>query len=73
MVIEMTEETVPYECLVCDNIYNPKAGDPKSGIPPGVEFDALPDDQGLPGVWGRKRSVRESAAMIRLNRAYDYQ
>lgn len=27
---------VPYECLVCGYIYDPKAGDPKAGIPPGV-------------------------------------
>ena len=48
MVIEMTEDTVPYECLVCDYIYNPKAGDPKDGIPLGVEFNALPDDRVCP-------------------------
>jgi len=41
--MEMTKETVPYECLVGDYIY-----DPKAGIPPGVEFDALPDDRICP-------------------------
>jgi len=44
MVTEMTDQMVPYECSVCGYIYDPKGGDPKSGIPPGVEFDALPDD-----------------------------
>ena len=44
MVREMTEEMGPYECLVCGYINDPKAGDPKARIPPGVEFDALPDD-----------------------------
>jgi rubredoxin len=40
----MTDEMVRYECLVCGYIYDPKIGDPKVGIPPGVEFDALPED-----------------------------
>ncbi|MGD1004587.1 MAG: rubredoxin [Methanoregulaceae archaeon] len=35
---------VPYKCVVCEYIYDPKIGDPTSGIAPGVEFDALPDD-----------------------------
>jgi len=33
-----------YECLICGYIYNPEAGDPLSGIPPGVEFPDLPHD-----------------------------
>ncbi|MGA2121594.1 MAG: rubredoxin [Methanoregula sp.] len=33
-----------YECLVCGYIYDPKKGDPKAGIQPGMEFNALPDD-----------------------------
>jgi rubredoxin len=33
-----------YECLVCGYIYDPEAGDPAGGIPPGVEFSALPED-----------------------------
>lgn len=40
----MTDEMVRYECLICGYIYDPKIGDPKGGIPPGVEFNALPDD-----------------------------
>jgi rubredoxin len=39
---------VRYECLVCGYIYDPKIGDPKAGILPGVEFDALPDDRVCP-------------------------
>jgi len=35
---------VPYKCLVCGYIYDPKVGDPTAGILPGVEFDALPDN-----------------------------
>ena len=33
-----------YKCIVCGYIYDPKIGDPKGGIPPGMEFNALPDD-----------------------------
>jgi rubredoxin len=40
----MTDEMVRYVCLVCGYIYDPEIGDAKAGIPPGVEFDALPDD-----------------------------
>jgi rubredoxin len=40
----MTDQMVPYKCLVCGYIYDPKVGDPTAGILPGVEFDALPDD-----------------------------
>jgi rubredoxin len=41
---EKTDGMVRYECLVCGYIYDPKIGDSTAGIPPGVEFDALPDD-----------------------------
>jgi len=44
----MTKAMGPYDCLVGDYIYDPKAGDPKAGIPPSVEFDALPDDRVCP-------------------------
>ena len=45
---EKTDEMVRYECLVCGYIYDPKIGDPKAGIPPIVEFDALPDNRVCP-------------------------
>ena len=41
---EKTDEMVRYVCLVCGYIYDPEIGDSKAGIPPFVEFDALPDD-----------------------------
>ncbi len=44
MVTEMTDQMDLYVCLVCGYIYDPKVGDPKAGIPPGVEFNALPAD-----------------------------
>ena len=33
-----------YRCMVCDYIYDPAAGDPESGIPPGTQFEQLPQD-----------------------------
>ena len=33
-----------YICTVCDHIYDPKEGDPESGIAPGTPFEDLPDD-----------------------------
>ena len=44
MATEITAHMASYECLVCGYIYDPKKGDPKAGIQPGMEFDALPDD-----------------------------
>jgi len=43
-VAELPDRMVPYECLVCGYIYDPKQGDPKAGIPPNTEFEALPED-----------------------------
>jgi rubredoxin len=31
-----------YECTLCGYIYDPEAGDPDSGIAPGVAFESLP-------------------------------
>ena len=31
-----------YICLVCGYIYDPDAGDPENGIPPGTSFEELP-------------------------------
>ncbi|MEW6088339.1 MAG: rubredoxin [bacterium] len=33
-----------YQCSVCGYIYDPKAGDPSSGINPGTAFEDLPDN-----------------------------
>lgn len=33
-----------YICTVCGYIYDPEAGDPDSGIAPGVPFEEIPDD-----------------------------
>lgn len=33
-----------YQCIVCGFIYDPEEGDPDSGIPPGTEFEDIPED-----------------------------
>jgi len=33
-----------YECEPCGYIYDPKIGDPDTGIAPGTLFESLPDD-----------------------------
>ncbi len=33
-----------YKCPVCSYIYDPKVGDPDSGIKAGVAFEDIPDD-----------------------------
>ena len=32
-----------YECSVCAYVYDPEKGDPTKSVPPGTEFDDLPD------------------------------
>jgi len=32
-----------YICTVCGYIYDPKVGDPDSGIAPGTPFEEIPD------------------------------
>jgi len=33
-----------YQCIICGFIYDPEEGDPDSGIPPGTEFEDIPED-----------------------------
>jgi len=33
-----------WECTACGYIYDPKEGDPESGIQPGTAFEDLPED-----------------------------
>jgi rubredoxin len=33
-----------YRCIPCGYIYDPKQGDPDSGIVPGTSFEDIPDD-----------------------------
>lgn len=50
-----------YRCTACEYVYDPKAGDPSNGVPPGTPFEDLPDDWVCPecGV-GKDMFVPES-------------
>ncbi len=37
-----------YKCQICGYIYDPKEGDPASGVEPGTAFEDLPDDWTCP-------------------------
>lgn len=45
-----------YECSICGYIYDPKEGDPGSGVEPGTPFENLPDDWVCP-VCGAEKSA----------------
>ena len=36
------------ECRICWWVYDPEAGDPGAGIPPGTPFSRLPEDWRCP-------------------------
>ena len=44
-----------YECTACGYIYDPKNGDPDSGVPAGTAFESLPDSWVCP-VCGADKS-----------------
>lgn len=41
-------------CTVCDYVYDPELGDKDSGIPPGTNFEDLPEDWACPLCGARK-------------------
>ncbi len=48
-----------YECSVCGYVYDPKKGDPESGVEPGTSFDDLPDDWVCPVCGAGKDDFEE--------------
>ena len=50
---------VKWRCSICGYIYNPKVGDPESGINPGAMFNELPERWGCPDC-GADKSLFES-------------
>ncbi|GAG71154.1 unnamed protein product [marine sediment metagenome] len=44
-----------WRCSICDYIYNPKIGDPESGIYPVVLFEELPERWGCPDCGAEKK------------------
>ncbi len=54
-----------YKCSVCEYIYDPKKGDPDSGIVPGTSFIDLPEDWVCPVCGAGKNSFeKEDWVMI---------
>ncbi len=47
-----------WQCTSCGYIYDPEAGDPDGGIPPGTPFEELPDDWVCP-VCGVEKNMFE--------------
>jgi rubredoxin len=37
-----------YQCTVCGRVYDPKRGDPDTGIEPETPFEDIPDDYKCP-------------------------
>jgi rubredoxin len=44
-----------YICTSCGFIYDPVEGDPDGGLPPGTQYDDIPDDWFCPVCGARKR------------------
>lgn len=59
----MTRARDLYQCQVhnCGYVYDPEAGDPKRGIPPGTAFADLPDDWVCPFCAAHKKSFKPLA------------
>ncbi|MBS7288139.1 MAG: rubredoxin [Candidatus Freyarchaeota archaeon] len=47
-----------WRCSVCGYVYDPKKGDPDSGVKPGTPFEKLPDDWVCP-VCGASKDMFE--------------
>jgi rubredoxin len=48
-----------FTCQVCGYVYDPEAGDPDNGVPPGTTFEQLPDSWVCP-VCGASKDSFES-------------
>jgi rubredoxin len=48
-----------YICQVCGYVYDPEAGDPDNGVPPGTAFEKLPDSWVCP-ICGASKTSFES-------------
>jgi rubredoxin len=47
-----------YVCSMCGYIYDPRQGDPESGIAPGTRFEELPDVWKCPGCGASKKQFK---------------
>jgi rubredoxin len=48
-----------YQCSICGYIYDPKEGDPDSGIAPGTPFSDLPESWRCPQCGASKDDFEE--------------
>lgn len=49
-----------WKCTICGYVYDPAAGDPDNGVPPGTPFEKLADDWSCP-VCGAGKEMFEEA------------
>ncbi|MBM2828804.1 MAG: rubredoxin, partial [Actinobacteria bacterium] len=54
-----TQDMKRYICANCGYVYDPQAGDPMSGIPPGTAFDDLPEAWVCPMCYAAKSQFDE--------------
>jgi flavin reductase (DIM6/NTAB) family NADH-FMN oxidoreductase RutF/rubredoxin len=54
------DKEMKYTCTVCGYVYDPKEGDPDSGIKPGTAFEDIPEDWVCP-ICGADKSAFEKA------------
>lgn len=47
-----------YQCQVCGHVYDPRIGEPQSGIAPGTPFESLPEDWVCPECDASKSMYR---------------
>ncbi|AIJ21956.1 MULTISPECIES: rubredoxin [Amycolatopsis] len=50
--------TALWICDVCQDVYDPRLGDPEGGIEPGTPFADIPDDWVCPVCGARKKEFR---------------
>lgn len=58
--INQTTTNSEYICIICGYTYDPEAGEPSLGIPPGTPFEELPDDFECPVCKAGKDYFREA-------------
>lgn len=65
LTLTATEETQAdpstelWVCEVCEDVYDPRLGDPDGGIPVGTPFADIPDNWVCPVCGARKKEFRK--------------
>ena len=50
-----------WKCMACSYVYDPQAGDPEHGVPPGTPWEQVPEDWVCP-VCGVPKDMFEEMA-----------